>query len=82
MTTSNSPTPKHSPLDAQFWGNMGESICEFTSQGELIANWHKLKECYDVYLTNRNDLHGYANGDSALVGRIMIGAAIWKARNS
>ena len=74
--------PKHSPLDAQFWGSWAGAICEFSTTGDLIADWHKLRECYDVYFANRNDLHGYCKGDSALVGRIMIGAAIWKARNS
>ena len=71
-----------SPLDAQFWGCLGHSICEFTSEGELVADWHRLRECHDVYMANRNDLHGYCKGDSALVGRILVGAAIWKARNS
>jgi hypothetical protein len=71
-----------SPLDAPFWGSPGCSICEFSSDGELIADWHRLRECYEVYLANRNNLIGYCKGDSILVGRIMIGAAIWKARNS
>lgn len=71
-----------SPLDAQFWGAPGCHICEWTTDGELIADWAALRKCYDFMREHRNDLIGACDGDTAKVGRIIIGAAIWKARNS
>lgn len=69
-----------SPLDAQFWNNPGRAICEFDKTGELIADWHMLRQCYDAYMARDSTPDFWDNRQR--VGRIMIGAAIWKARNS
>mgnify|MGYP001614254256 CR=1 FL=1 len=74
---------KLSPLDAAFWGAFDNNhICEFDDKGELVADWHKLRECYDLMRQHKSDLLAACEGDSARVGRLMIGAAIWKARNT
>lgn len=72
--------PITSPPEAPFWGNLGSAICEFDKRGELIADWHMLRQCYDAYMA-RDKTPGFWD-DRQRVGRIMIGAAIWKARNS
>lgn len=70
-----------SPLDAEFWGELNNQICEFSAKGELVADWHKMRECYDVYMANK-DVWEACGGDRVRFGRILVGAAIWKARNS
>ncbi|RPJ18822.1 MAG: hypothetical protein EHM35_01150 [Planctomycetaceae bacterium] len=70
-----------SPLDAEFWGEPGsDPVCEFSAKGELIADWAMLRQCYDAWMA-RDEIPGFWD-DKHRVGRIIIGAAIWKARNS
>ncbi len=73
-----------SPLDVQYWGAQhNDHLCEFTPEGELKADWKKLRECYDTYIAHPNGaLWAACGGDGARFGRIIIGAALWKARNS